>query len=69
MEIKRVTSEEACKIIDTREPRGLFYTIDSFKGKKVYVGIDNRSGDAWTKEFKTLKTCKKWLNGQDVRCH
>lgn len=40
MEIKQVTREEASAIIETSEPRGLFYEID----ENVYVGIDNMDG-------------------------
>jgi len=60
-DIKKITSEEADKIIETREPRGLFYTISQVEGKRVYVGIDNRDGDAWTEDFKSLGACKRWL--------
>ncbi|AGK98185.1 hypothetical protein [Clostridium pasteurianum] len=62
-DIKKVTSEEASKIIETREPLGKFYTIEKdFKtGKRIYVGIDNQCGDAWTEDFKCLTTCKNWL--------
>jgi len=55
--IKKITSEESSKIIKTREPRGLFYIIDN----GIYVGIDNRTGDAWTEDFKNLGSCKRWL--------
>ena len=60
-EIKKVTSEEANKIITTREPLGKFYTIEEFEGKRIYVGIDNENGDAWCEDFKSLGKCKKWL--------
>lgn len=56
-EIKKVSSEEALKIIETRKPLGLFYCIDD----DVYIGIDNQTGDAWTEDFKSLSACKKWL--------
>lgn len=61
--IIKVTPEEASKIIETREPRGLFYTIDTIyeSDKKVYVGIDNTTGDAWTEDFKSLGACERWL--------
>ncbi len=59
MEIKQVTREEASKIIETSEPRGLFYEID----RDVYVGIDNLDGHAWVEEFKTKGACFDWLNG------
>ena len=57
MDIKKVTPAEADKIIETREPIGLFYTISDGR----YVGIDNRTGDAWTEDFESLGTCKRWL--------
>lgn len=61
-DIRKVTSEEAEKIIETRVPRGLFYTIEKdSKIGKPYVGIDNRDGDAWTEDFKSLSGCKRWL--------
>lgn len=59
-EIKKVTNNEASEIIETREPKGLFYTIENGS----YVGIDNSDGDAWTEEFKSLSPCKRWLLGK-----
>jgi hypothetical protein len=60
-EIKKITPEEASVIIETRKPEGQFYLIDSIQGKRVYVGIDNSTGDAWTEDFKSLPACKRWL--------
>jgi hypothetical protein len=60
-EIKLVSQSEAQAIIDTREPKGLFYTI----GGGIYVGIDNRTGDAWVEEFKTEQECMSWLKGEE----
>lgn len=57
MDIKKVTPEQIEKIIDVREPIGLFYCIEDGR----YVGVDNRSGDAWTEDFKSLAACKRWL--------
>lgn len=62
MPIKEVTSEEAIRIIDTREPRGLFYTRENRK----IVGIDNSTGDAWTEDFENLFDCVEWLDGKEV---
>ena len=45
------------KIIYTRKPVGLFYLLEN----KVYVGIDNSTGDAWTEEFPNLRQCREWL--------
>lgn len=59
IEIKYITRDKASKIIETREPRGLFYEIDG----DLHVGIDNRSGDAWVEEFKTKQECLDWLRG------
>ena len=59
--IKKISSEEVSKIIEIRVPLGLFYTIGKVGDKKVYVGIDNRTGDAWTEDFKSLASCKRWL--------
>ena len=61
LEIKKVTSEEADEIIEKRVPKGLFYTISSVEDRKVYVGIDNSTGDAWTEDFKSLGACKRYL--------
>ena len=60
-EIKKISEEEAQKIIDTREPLGLFYTIEKVNNKRIYVGIFNADGSAWTEDFKSLSSCKKWL--------
>ena len=71
-EIKKLTLEEANKIIESGfgstgnkyRPRGLFYTLGIFNGKKFYVGIDNSERCAWTEDFKTLEKCKAWLRGE-----
>lgn len=55
--IKKISAEETSKIIITREPRGLFY----HQTQSSYIGIDNRKGDAWVEDFKTLTACKRWL--------
>lgn len=55
--IKEVSKEEISKIIDTREPKGLFW----HKDKNLYVGVDNTTGEAWTEEFKEFKDCENFL--------
>ena len=67
MQIQKATSEEATKIIETRQPLGLFYTIDKQGDKRIYVGIDNQDGNAWTEDFKSLSSCKNWLTGKTLR--
>lgn len=58
MEIIKITPGEANKIIETREWIGMFYCISE---NGMYVGIDNRTGDAWTEDFNSLSACKRWL--------
>lgn len=58
--MKQIPLSEAKKIIDTREPKGVFYTLETLENG-TYIGIDNRTGDAFTEEFKTLEKLKEWL--------
>lgn len=48
------------KVIDERLPLGLFLTRDA----KVWVAVDNSTGDAWTEDFKILLTAILWLRGK-----
>ena len=57
MKVKKVSKKKSLDVIENRTPLGIFYTIDN----GVYIGIDNRTGDAWTEEFKNLGICKRWL--------
>lgn len=59
MIIKKISGKEALEILEKKKTRGLFY----YKLGKIYLGIDNSQGYAWTKRFKKLKLCKKWLIG------
>ncbi len=69
MEIKNITREEARKIIEIREPLGLFYLVAIEKGKTIFVGIDNSDSNAWTEDFKSFTKCKKWLlSGRNGGC-
>lgn len=56
-QIKEVTNQEAMEIIDTRQPRGLFWTMEG----NIYVAIDNLTGDAWTEDFTTKEECLEYL--------
>ena len=55
-----VNENEAAAIVERREPKGLF-VLDT--GIEI-VGIDNRTGDAWTEEFPDLTECLLWLAGE-----
>ena len=59
-DIRQVKGWKMSEIIKTREPRGLFWCFD--EQAHVYIGCDNRYGDAWTEEFATQSDCIEWLN-------
>ena len=61
--IKEITPSEAECIIYSRRPLGVFY----MKYGVIYVGIDNRDGNAWTEEFMNLRQCKRWLLNPSVQ--
>ena len=55
-----VTQAEAEEIIETRHPRGIFYQHVN----DTFIGIDNRTGHAWTEEFTDKTCCFEWLRGE-----
>lgn len=60
--IYKVYPLEASEIIENpRSILGKFYEIDC----NVVVGIDNSTGECWVTEFKSLKKCIDWLNGEE----
>ena len=59
MKPKKVSRKAIRKIIETRQPIGSFYAKDHW----FFVGVDNRTGDAWTRDFRRKKECLKWLKG------
>ena len=63
MKTTKVTPAELSAIIETREPRGLFYSYDSNVDK--YVAVDNRNGEAWTEEFPPERKAIRWLENED----
>lgn len=60
---QKVTPEAMSQVISEREPRGLFYRK---AGRRIYVGVDNTTGDAWTEEFRSLRQCKRWLRNPNL---
>lgn len=60
-EIKKITKEEGHKIIETKEPLGLFW----YKDNDVYVSIDNSEGEAFVEEFKYRSESHAWLKNCD----
>ena len=57
--LKKVSGKELDSIIDRREPAGRFYC----KEGRVWVAVDNSTGDAWTEEFPSLAAAMAWLVG------
>jgi hypothetical protein len=57
-DIQKVTQDALRQVINTRQPLGLFYAKES---RRLYVAVDNSTGDAWTEDFKSLRHCKRWL--------
>ena len=57
--LKEVSGKELESIIDKREPTGLFYCKDG----RVWVAVDNSTGDAWTEEFLSEPAARSWLLG------
>lgn len=55
-----LTNGSSCSysLFNCYQPMGLYYLLD----KDRFVGIDNRTGDAWTEDFDTIQDCLRWLN-------
>jgi hypothetical protein len=61
-----VSRDEAKKIIEKREQRGLFYLRDKDEKGDLFIGIDNSIGEAYVEEFRGLDSCIEWLDGGGV---
>lgn len=59
-----VTNDKADEIIETKEPKGSFITVDI--KNQLFVGIDNREGEANKEEFGSLVGCVQYLLGGDL---
>lgn len=55
--ITKITKEEANKIIETKEPEGLFWLIDG----DTFIVIDNSRGEAFVEEFDDKEEGLQWL--------
>ena len=62
-EINKVSSNDIKKIIDTMKPDGNFYCYD--KKNKVYIAVDNTTGEAFTESFIDKKSCLDWLANKE----
>jgi hypothetical protein len=64
MDVKEITQKEFNELLNSNKngkyvPLGLFYIKED---DGTYTGIDNSTGEAWIKNFKTLEKCFNWLN-------
>lgn len=48
---KEITMNEARKIINNKEPIGLFWLVEEYQGSEMYLGIDNSTGKALSRPF------------------
>lgn len=64
VEVVEITTEQGIEIIQTRTPLGLFYLKND---NGMWVGIDNRGGDAWAEDFREKSLCIDWLHDVDSR--
>lgn len=55
--IIEITKEEANKIIETKDPLGLFWLIDG----DTFIAIDNSRGEAFVEEFDDKEEGLQWL--------
>lgn len=63
--ITRITQPEANELLSSNRGKG-YAPIGQFwlRSDKRFVAIDNSTGEAWTEEFKTKKSCLKYLKGE-----
>lgn len=64
MEIEAVSVEKINEIVERQEPIGLFLAREP-KGtrKRMFIAVDNSTGEAWTEEFEKFSEARKWLRG------
>lgn len=64
LKIHRVSSELLGRVIENRTPCGLFL----MKEGRIWVAVDNSTGDAWTEEFSRKRQAVRWLRGRFEVC-
>lgn len=70
-EVKKVTKNRINQIIQNseREEYGLFYTevgnLCRFATDRLFVAVDNLTGNAYTEEFATEEDAMEWLQNQE----
>lgn len=49
------------------EPRGMFVCAEEICGETVWTAVDNRTGEAFTEEFRTRYAATMWLHGRKIK--
>lgn len=65
-EYETVSIEKINEIIENRKPLGLFLAREP-RGtrKRMFIAVDNTTGEAWTEEFEKFSDARKWLRGEE----
>ena len=58
--IQRVSPKLLGQVIEYRTPCGLFLAREG----RMWVAVDNSTGDAWTEEFSRKRQAVRWLRGK-----
>lgn len=63
-EYETVSMEKINEIIRNMKPLGLFLAREP-RGtrKRMFIAVDNSTGEAWTEEFEKFSEARKWLRG------
>lgn len=60
--IESVPYEEINIIIETKKPRGLYIAREpKGKRKRLFIAVDNSTGEAWTEKFEEFIEAVNWL--------
>ena len=59
-----INSKQFQLLIEKRKPLGKFF----LKENRIYIGIDNTRGEAFTEEFQSIAALKLWFDGGSHVC-
>ncbi len=60
--VEKVDTDFLRRVIDTREPIGLFYSVNK---NGLATGVDNSHAEAFTETFPSEELCIEWLKNED----
>lgn len=52
---------------DDYKPYGMFVCMENIGGETVWTAVDNRTGEAFTEEFRTRYAATMWLHGRKIK--